>query len=127
MLPQLDPTTQSRLRISAETVSTFCQKWGIVSMALFGSILRADFDNNSDIDILIAFSPTARQGLLTLSQIKRELESVVQRSVDIAVKESIEESTNWIRKREILATAKTVYEQTYQYKHAVGYRTERYS
>lgn len=80
-------------------------------MALFGSILRADFDNNSDIDILITFSPTARQGLLTLSQIKRELESVVQRSVDLAVRESIEESTNWIRKREILTTAQTVYEQ----------------
>ncbi len=111
MLIELDPALSMRLNMSNETISAFCQKWGIVSMALFGSVLRSDFRQDSDIDFLIAFSSEARQGLLTLSQVKHELESVLDRPVDIAVKASIEGSENWIRRHEILTTARTIYEQ----------------
>lgn len=80
-------------------------------MAIFGSILRDDFTEESDIDILLSFAPDVRQGLLTLAKIKRELETQLHRPVDITIKESIEASDNWIRRREILTTAQTIYEQ----------------
>jgi len=80
-------------------------------MALFGSILRDDFRADSDIDLLITFAPSARQGLLTLAKIKHELESRLQRSVDLIPEASIQMSDNWIRQREILSTAQTIYEQ----------------
>ena len=111
MLTNLDTTTQRRFKVSSDEMSVFCRKWGIVSMALFGSILRPDFKQDSDIDLLIAFSSEARQGFLTLAKIKHELESMIGRSVDVSVKESIEESNNWIRRQEILATAQMIYEQ----------------
>jgi len=80
-------------------------------MALFGSVLRSDFRGDSDIDFLITFAPNVRQGLLTLAKIKQELELLLNRPVDIALKDSIEASDNWIRRREILSTAQTIYEQ----------------
>ncbi|MEM1253989.1 MAG: nucleotidyltransferase domain-containing protein [Cyanobacteria bacterium P01_H01_bin.21] len=97
--------------MSSNDVSTFCQRWGICTMAIFGSILRDDFTEESDIDILLSFAPDVRQGLLTLAKIKRELETQLHRPVDITIKESIEASDNWIRRREILTTAQTIYEQ----------------
>lgn len=111
MLTQLDPTIQQRLGLSINAVAAFCCQWGIVNLALFGSVLRDDYQEESDIDILVTFAPDARQGLLTLAKIKHELESLLNRPVDIAVKSSVEASDTWIRRREILATAHTIYDQ----------------
>ena len=40
-----------------------------------------------------------------------KLEASIEREVDITVKESIENSENWIRRQEILKTAQVIYEQ----------------
>jgi len=111
ILAELNPKIQERLGLSLIEISTFCQRWEIVEMALFGSVLREDFQADSDIDILIKFAPTARQGLLTLAKIQHELETRFGRSVDIVIKQSIETSENWIRRPEILQTAQVIYEQ----------------
>jgi predicted nucleotidyltransferase len=74
-------------------------------MGIFGSILGSHFRPNSDIDILLQFAPTARQGLLTLAKIKVELETRFNRAVDLSTWEGIENSDNWIRRQSILDTA----------------------
>ncbi|CCQ70373.1 hypothetical protein CWATWH0402_2691, partial [Crocosphaera watsonii WH 0402] len=51
------------------------------------------------LDILLRFSPNSRQGLLTLAKIKHELEEQTGRVIDIAIKESIENSENEIRRQ----------------------------
>jgi len=111
MLTQLNPQLQQRLGLSMPDIEAFCQHWQIVELALFGSILREDFRDDSDIDLLLHFSPQAKQGLLTLAKIKNELENQAGRKIDIALKESIENSENWIRRDEILKTAQVIYEQ----------------
>ncbi len=102
---------EQRLGISLNQLSDLCQQWEISEMALFGSILRDDFNQDSDIDFLISFEPSAPQGLLTLSKIKSQLETLLDYPVDIAIKNSIKNSDNWIRRQEILTTAQTIYEQ----------------
>ena len=111
MLTQLDTKIQQRLGLSAAEIAAFCQRWHIAEMALFGSILRENFRADSDIDFLIDFLPQAQQGLLTLAKIKHELEAFLERRADIALKQSIETSENWIRRNEILRTAQVIYEQ----------------
>lgn len=105
-----NPTIQTRLGLSSQEVVAFCQRWGITKIALFGSILRDDFRADSDIDLLITFAPNTRQGLLTLAKIKHELESRLNRSIDLVPEASIQMSDNWIRQREILSSAQTIYE-----------------
>ena len=107
----LDSKIQQRLNLSDQEIAAFCQQWGIRSLALFGSILRDDFSQGSDIDLLLTFQPQVRQGLLTLARIKHTLEAKLQRPVDIALKEAITNSDNWIRREEILGTAQTIYDQ----------------
>jgi predicted nucleotidyltransferase len=111
MFTQLNPQLQQRLRLSMSEIATFCQRWHITELSLFGSVLGEQFHADSDIDILIRFAPNTRQGLLILAKIKHELEASTGRSVDIALKEAIETSENWIRRNEILKTAQVIYEQ----------------
>lgn len=42
-----------------EKIEEFCLKWNIVEFSLFGSILRDDFEPESDVDILISLSEKA--------------------------------------------------------------------
>ncbi len=110
MSSKLNSQLQERLGISADNIAQFCQRWNITELALFGSVLNNQFHADSDIDILIRFAPNARQGLLTIAKIKHELETRIGREVDIALKESIENSENWIRRQEILKTSLVIYE-----------------
>jgi len=48
-------------------------------------------------------------GILELVRIKCELKILLGREVDLLTKKSIEQSHNWIRRKEILETAQVVY------------------
>lgn len=99
-----------RLHVALPDIQAFCQRWQITELALFGSVLREDFQpSHSDVDVLISFAPNARQGLSEMMQIQEELEQLFQRKVDCIVKQSIERSQNWIRRRNILNSAQVVY------------------
>ncbi|NEQ98452.1 MAG: nucleotidyltransferase family protein [Cyanothece sp. SIO2G6] len=88
---------------------SFCHRWHIAELAVFGSILRDDFSATSDIDILVTFESDARQSLMTLARIKHELEDMTGREIDILTRPSIEQSHNTARKRNILESAKAIY------------------
>lgn len=105
----------NRLAISEEQLIEVCRQWKIAELALFGSVLREDFRENSDIDLLISFAPDAPQGLLTLARIKHQLEDLLDRPVDLVIKEAIQEGDNWIRRQEILSTAVIIFKYRSNY------------
>ena len=111
MFTDSKPQLQNRIGLSEIEIAQICQKWNITKMGIFGSILGSYFRPNSDIDILLQFAPTARQGLLTLAKIKVELETRFNRVVDLSMWESIENSDNWIRQKSILDAVIVIYEQ----------------
>ena len=98
-----------RLGLSPEQIVAFCQRWQIVELSLFGSVLGNDFRPDSDIDLLISYAPEARKGLLTKARMKHELEDLCGREVDLVTKKSIEESRNPMRRDEILGSAQVIY------------------
>lgn len=93
----------------ASRIPKFCQRWKIAEFYFFGSVLRDDFRPDSDIDVMVQFEADATWGLLEFVQMKRELETLLGREVDLVTKQSIEQSHNWIRRQKILDTAKVVY------------------
>ena len=95
--------------IEQDKIEAFCRRWNIRELALFGSALRADFSPESDIDVLATFSPESEWGLLEHAQMQEELAEVFGRDVDLVSRRGLERSENWIRKREILETAETLY------------------
>jgi len=86
------------LALPIDEINKFCQHGQIIELSLFGSILRDDFHGDSDIDILVAFAPTANRGLLDRAQMQEELEAVLSRRVDLISKRAIERCSNWIRR-----------------------------
>ncbi len=48
--------------VSESEIARFCQRWHIRELALFGSALRSDFGPDSDVDVLVTFSPKADWG-----------------------------------------------------------------
>jgi len=90
-------------------ISEFCERWQIAELALFGSVLRSDFGPESDLDLLVTFSADASWGLLDHHRMKEELEMLLGREVDLLTRKAVEQSRNWLRRREILSTAQVVY------------------
>lgn len=75
--------------IPADTLTSLCQKYHIKELSIFGSAIRDDFRDDSDVDVLVEFEPEARIGFLALAQLQRELSAIVQRPVDIVPKNGL--------------------------------------
>jgi uncharacterized protein len=100
------------LTLPAEPLQNLCQHWQIIELALFGSVLRDDFNPESDIDLLITFADSARITFFDLDEIERQFSFLFEnRPVDIVTKNAIEQSHNPIRRQNILNNAKIIYEQ----------------
>jgi len=97
------------LNLPADEIVAFCVRWRIDEFALFGSALRADFTADSDVDLLVTFSPDANWGLLEHHQMEQELAALLGRDVDLITRRAVEQSRNWIRRNEILSTAEVIY------------------
>jgi uncharacterized protein len=82
-----------------------CRKWRIRRLALFGSVLRSDFSQQSDIDILVEFEPGATPGFAFMT-IQGELSAILGRSVDLHTPASL---SKYFRD-EVLREAEALYD-----------------
>ena len=98
-----------QIDVSKSEIAAFCQKWLIEEFALFGSAVREDFNQNSDIDVLVTFKPGAKWTLFDQVDMQDELKSLFGRPVDLVSREGIERSQNYIRRREIINSARVMY------------------
>ena len=73
-----------QINIPNELIRQFCRHNQIRRLALFGSVLRSDFNAASDIDILVEFLPESQVGMLGLARMQRELTEILGgRTVDL--------------------------------------------
>ncbi|MDP9316486.1 MAG: nucleotidyltransferase domain-containing protein [Chloroflexota bacterium] len=96
------------IEIAEDQLAQFCQRWKIRELALFGSVLRADFSPQSDIDLLVTFADDAQWSLFDHVKMEQELETLLRRKVDLVTKRAVEQSQNAIRRESILGTARTL-------------------
>ena len=102
----LNTPPAARLPLPLGVIEDFCERWKIEEMALFGSVLRDDFSPDSDVDVLVTFSPDAQLSLLDFVTMQEELESALKRRVDLVSKGGLR---NPFRRREILKTRQIIY------------------
>jgi hypothetical protein len=107
---QTDRFTELAIALPIDAIQAFCQRWQVAELSVFGSILRDDFDANSDVDFLYVLKPNTHWGLRDLTQAETELAQLLDREIDLVSKVSIEQSHNWLRKRNILSSAKVIYD-----------------
>ncbi|MDE0119800.1 MAG: nucleotidyltransferase domain-containing protein [Bdellovibrionales bacterium] len=68
--------TIKKLAIDKGKITQFCQKNHIRQLSFFGSILRSDFNDKSDIDVLVEFHNQANVGLFELYDMEQELSNL---------------------------------------------------
>ena len=71
------------LDIPKTKITKFCQKHHISKLSLFGSILRDDFQANSDVDFLVEFEAEHIPGFIRLATMENELSEIVGRKADL--------------------------------------------
>ena len=98
-----------RIELPADQIAVFCRRWGIVELSLFGSVLRDDFRDESDVDVLVSFAPSAERSLLDHVAMQDELSELLGRKVDLVSRRAIEASSNRIRREAILASLEPIY------------------
>ncbi len=103
--------SKPHITIPKKKISEFCHHWKVVEFSLFGSILREDFRPDSDVDVLVTFSPEATMSLFDLVDMQDELKVIFRREVDLVEKQAVLESKNYIRRKSILKNVRVVYAQ----------------
>lgn len=101
----------AHLSIPEAEIDAICQKHGIRRVWLFGSVLRDDFTNDSDVDILVEFAPESQPTLARLLAVENEFRKLFQRQVDLGDYEAVRSDPNYIRRSRILNSAQVIYER----------------
>lgn len=90
----------------AEKAVIVFEKYNVSKAAVFGSCARGEMHHGSDIDILVDVSSLTSG--LAFVELKRKLECILKRKVDLISFNSLDYSD---KKNEILSEAKVIYEK----------------
>jgi uncharacterized protein len=78
-------------------------RFGVLALALFGSIARDEAKTNSDVDILVNFD--SKKGIFAFVDLKNYLETILDCEVDLVTKNALHPAL----KKQILNEAKDVF------------------
>ena|SRR5260221_7714065 len=93
--------------IREDEITEFCRRYPIRKLSLFGSVLRSDFNQVSDVDMLVEFQADARIDLFDMADMEIELTELLGRKVDLRTPEDL---SHYFR-QQVMTTAQPLYEQ----------------
>lgn len=100
-----DMELRGAVAVDDSAPAAFAQRNGVRRLAAFGSILRDDFCDDSDVDLLVEFEPGHVPGLLSMAAMELELEEMLGREVDLR---TIGDLSRYFR-NDVAATARELY------------------
>lgn len=95
-----------RITVDQAKIAEFCHKWQVTELSPFGSVLREDFGPESDVDVLVTFTPDAPWSLFDLVDMVDELQLISGRKVDLVARDALR---NPIRRRAILSSREVIH------------------
>lgn len=106
MTTQLQTMINDRCHITRSQIVDFCQRRHVIEFAVFGSVLRDDFHDRSDIDVLVTLAPNHGLNLFDWIDMQQELETLFSREVDLVDQRGLK---NPYRRSEIMNTRQIIY------------------
>jgi predicted nucleotidyltransferase len=97
------------ITIDDDALRAFCERWAIIELAVFGSVLRDDFGPDSDLDVLVRYAPGARRTAFDHLRAERELAEIAGRPVDLVDRAAVDEDPNAPRRQRITSSARILY------------------
>jgi hypothetical protein len=101
--------TPADFGIDEVAIADFCRRWRIQQLAVFGSAVQGSLGPDSDIDLLVTFTPDADWSMFDHYRMEDELTGLFARDVDLVSIRALEENPNRIYRKQILDTAKVIY------------------
>ena len=92
------------LEIDMERLREVCERYGVASLEVFGSVARGEEIGSSDVDLLYVLKPEMRLGF-RLFDLEDELADLFGRSVDLVARRSV----NKYLREQVLADAQPLY------------------
>lgn len=92
------------LEIDVERLREVCERYGVASLEVFGSVARGEESGSSDIDLLYVLKPGVRLGF-RLFDLEDELADLFGRPVDLVARRSV----NKYLREQVLADAQPLY------------------
>lgn len=93
------------LHFPMERVAEVSRVHHVRELSVFGSALRDDFRDDSDLDMLVLFEPDASIGFLELAALQHALEDAIHRPVDLVSKRGL----NCVIRQQVLDDARVIY------------------
>jgi predicted nucleotidyltransferase len=94
-----------KIGLPQEAIAELCKRYQVRELSLFGSAVREDFTDQSDIDFLVEFMPDAQIGFIEFAGMQIELSDLLCRKVDLVSKRGL----NPIIREEILNSSMVFY------------------
>jgi predicted nucleotidyltransferase len=98
---------EGRINLTKKQIADFCKKNHIKKFAFFGSILRDDFQPDSDVDVLVTFDRSVLITFLDIAGMEMELSEIVGKKVDLLTPGGL---SQYFRDQ-VIAEAEVQYEQ----------------
>lgn len=93
------------LEIDEDKLAEICRKYNITELALFGSVLRDDFTDESDIDVLYVGDLPKQPWFGEYFDLKEDLEALFGRTVDPVPKDRV----HWYIREKVHREARQIY------------------
>jgi predicted nucleotidyltransferase len=95
-----------KIAADSQAIEAFCAQYGVKELALFGSVLREDFDDQSNVDILVEFLPGHGFTFDNTPDIIDDLTQIFGRRVDVVEARCIR---NTYRRDAIMRSKRVIY------------------
>ena len=102
----IEKLMKNGISLAYNDVINLCKKYYIIELSIFGSSIRDDFTQSSDVDILVSFDKSSKITLFDIIELENEFTKLFGRNVDVVEKESLK---NPIRKDKILSSREIIY------------------
>ena len=93
--------------LPVEAISAYCETQPIERLSLFGSALRDELREESDIDLLVEYHPGTTVTLLTLAGHEIDLGNLIGRKVDLRMAGELGKSFC----QQVIDSARPIYEK----------------
>ena len=100
---------KQRVPLKNDQLQAFCDRWGVREIAFFGSVLREDFRDDSDLDVLLTLRPGVVHGFFDWITMTEQLEALFGRTVQLVSRKGVQMSNNAALRASILESAEVVH------------------
>ncbi len=98
-----------RIELDQAMIAAFCEKWRIIELSLFGSVLTDEFGPESDVDAMVTFAKDAKWTVIDLVHMERDFAAIAGRNDDLMTRSGVELMDYYIRRDSILRGSHVYY------------------